>query len=265
MTEAKQMRIVAVSSIIANALTRHIFRPIGMDISFEAAMSDAARANPGLESFYRSSHLAILESLPDYKAFVVTRSVKAAVAEIISSVGCILTAENKQAFQDHAEDVCRTASRVWQAFQRYDERYEVDMDGERSCYEHASLWKPAREGAPCKTNGAAKTPSPAPVQNGQRAAERAEVKVPSASVVTSVWPLLKIVGTAGAVPRISGVALFTDQTKRVEEQIRRESRRASRGDGKQDDRKSSKRPASIGAFLQGSPKVAQEAVIRGGG
>ena len=251
-TEAKQMRIIAVNSRIATVLTRHIFRPVGMDNSFAVAVSNLARANPDMESFYRSSHLAVLESLPDYRLSIVTRTVKAAVAEIVSSVSCIVKAENKEEFRARLEDVCKRASEEWQAFQRYSERYEADMDGDKACYEHVPLWQPAKAQTP-KTNGTAKTPSLGPVQNVQKAAEQAEVKTPSAAIVTSVWPLLKVVGTAGADPEISGLALFSDQTRRVEEQVRRENRKASREESKQDDWKSSKRPVSLGAFLQGSP------------
>lgn len=253
-TEAKQVRIIAVNSIIARALTRHIFRPIGIDGGLATAVSNLAGTNPGMEAFYRSSHLAVLDSLPDYKLSVVNRAVKAAVTEILGSVSCILKDEKKEDFRAHLEDVCKTADREWQVYQRYQERYEVDMDGDKACYDHVPLWKPSSADAP-KSNGTAKMPSSGPVQNGQKT-EHTEVKTSSAAIVTSVWPLLKVVDITGAAPRISGLALFSDQTRRVEEQVRRENRKASREESKLEDRKSGKRPVSLGAILQSSPKIA---------
>ena len=252
--EAKQMRIIAVNSIIATALTRHIFQPIGIDRAFATAVSEMAHTNPDMEAFYRSSHLAVLDNLPGYRLSVVSRATKAAVADILTFVGCILNDDNKEKFQACIEDICKRADSEWQVYQRYGERYEVDMHGDKACYDHAPLWKPSKEDT-FRSNGTAKAPSPGPSQNGQKT-EYAEVKASSAAVVASVWPLLKVVGIAGIVPKISGLALFSDQTRRVEEQVRRENRKASREESKQEDRKSGKRPLSLGAYLQSSPKIA---------
>lgn len=248
--EAKQMRIIAVNSIIATALTQYIFRPIGMDSGFATAMSDLASTNPDKEAFYRSSHLDVLDSLPDYRLAIVNRAVRAAVADTVNSVRYILKDENREQFRVQVEDIYKMADREWRAFQRYEERYEVEMDGDKACYDHAPLWKPSKATTP-KSNGTAKMPSLGPVQNGQKM-EHVEVKTSSAAVVTSVWPLLRVVGIAGAVPSVSGLALFSDQTRCVEEQVKRENRKASREESKQDDRKSGKRPVSI---LQSSPRI----------
>lgn len=252
-TEAKQMRIIAASSIIAIALSRHVFRPVGMDSGLDRAVSELARTNPEMESFYRASHLAVLENLDEYRRPLTNMAIKRAVTEILSSVSQILPPARAQEFHVNLQDVCERAEREWQVFQRYEERYEVDMDGDKAYYDHAPLWKPSKENTP-KSNGAVKTPSVGPVQNGQRAAEHAEVKASSAAIIVSVWPLLKMVGPAGADLQISGLALFSDQTRRVEEQFKRESRKASREENKRDDGKHSKR-LSV-SILRGSPKIA---------
>lgn len=250
------MRIVGVGSAIASALTRHIFRPpVGIGGGFDVALSGLARADPDMESFYRSSHLAVLGKLSEYRASVFNRAVKTAVSEILTSVDRILPATKMQEFRVHLEDVCRIADEDWQAIQRYKERYEVDMDGDKRFYEHVPLWRPVGAESP-KTNGAAKTPPPGQASHGQKAERRspAEGGAKPVPIVTSVWPLLRVVGAAGTVRMISGWALFSDQTREAEEQVLRESRRAGREEGRRDEKKGGPRPISLGKFLPGSPK-----------
>lgn len=251
-SEAKQMRIIAVESTIAAILTRHVFQPVGLDTGFATALSHLAHTSPDKESFYRSSHLAVLDSLAEYRLTVANRAVNDAVAEILGSVSRVVPAARMQKFQDQLGKVCSEAYGAWQVFQQYGERYEVDMDGDVESYDPVPLWQSSPAETP-KTNEAGKTPSPGPVQNGKRA-ERAERVTPWTTLVTPVWPLLKVVSAGGAVPRMSGLALFPDQTRAAEEQVMRANRRASRGGGKKEERKSGSRPVSLGAILQSSPK-----------
>lgn len=251
------MRIVAVDSIIALALTQHIFRPVGMDNAFATAMTTLAHTNPDMEAFYRSSHLIVIDQLSGYTRSVVDQARKTAIKEIINSVTQILPAEKIRDFRIHLEDVCRVAEGEWQTFQRYTERYELDMAGDVHCYDPVPLWQPASTESP-KGNGAAKIPAKGQACNGQKV-ERplpSEGKGKSAVLVTSVWPLLRAVGTAGAVTTFSGWALFSDQTKEADEQVMRAKRQTSREEGKQEEKKSGSRPLSLGAFLPGSQKNA---------
>lgn len=250
---AKQMRIVAVTAIVASALTLHIFRPVGMDKALADATSELARTDPEKESFYRSSHLAVLESLQNYKLSVTNRAVTSAFSKIHDSVAWMLSEERSKEFRDRLDGVCRLANAKWQVFQTYRERYEVEMEGDRD-YEPVSLWQPPRGDARGANgvNGAATAPAPL---NGQKREHKKSAEEKPAVVVTPVWPLIKVVGLEGEDTRISGLALFSDQTRAAEEQIRRARRVSSREEGKQEEKKNgSSKPLSIGKFLPSSPK-----------
>lgn len=246
------MRTIAASTTIALALTRYIFRPIGLDDGCAEAMSRLARENPNMESFHRSAHLAAIDAQPDYRDTIIDRAVKAATADIIQSVGQILLAANIREFQSQLEGVCRTAQREWRVFQQYKERYEVDMAGDDRFYDSVPLWEPAEAASP-KTNGAANKSAQDAARNNQKTERTlpAKQKSKSAILVAYVWPLLKVVDASGYVPKLEGLALFSDQTKEAEEQIMRLNRQVNRKEGKQDEKM---RPISIRMFLPSPPK-----------
>ncbi|SPN99202.1 uncharacterized protein DNG_02239 [Cephalotrichum gorgonifer] len=253
--EAKQMRIIAVDTAIALALMEHIFWPVGIEREFSEALSDLACLSPDMESFHRSSYLAVIDKMEDYQNETVDRAVKAARKEILSSISQILPEAKTKDFGNRLEHVCKVAAREWRIFQQYKERYEVDTAAGENSYRPVPLWQPAAEASSPRTNGAARHPTSDDTRSNQ-SAERpspSRRKSKSSAVVTCVWPMLKVANTSSSVPNIPGLALVSYQTSEAEEQVRREKRRTSRGESKEDENTNISRPmAKIGKFLPGS-------------
>jgi len=254
--KAKQMRIVGVDSIIASALTRHIFRPIGRDDDFVAALSELAVSNPNMESFCRSSHFAVMEKLPRYRDSVIDKAVKAAVRDVIKGVSPILSDATIRQFRIDLEDTCRIAEQEWQVFQRYKKRYEVDMEGDKEFYFPVPLWQPSEGNDSREVNRSETKSAQDQAGNGQKGKQlpSTERRPDLGPIVTSVWPLLRVVEANGANPLFSGWALFWDQAKVAQEQVKKANREAARSVNKQDETKRSPRPLFHAAFSAGSPK-----------
>lgn len=105
------MRVVAVSPVITSAITHHILRSqFGIDGGFDDALFRLVSADPEMESFYRSFHLAVIGKPPEYRASVLSRAVNTAVTGM-TSVHQILPTTKTQEFRVELEDVCRIAGK----------------------------------------------------------------------------------------------------------------------------------------------------------
>jgi hypothetical protein len=256
LTEAKQMRIIAVQFIIAKALTRHIFCPAGRDDTFAKIASAVAAEKPDLESFHRSTYLMMIEHQPGYKDFMIERAVMEVTNEIMDRVSStMLSGERREQFRGDVENVCKDIAREWQGFQLCQEKYEADMSGDKDNYYPTPLWEGpanAKRHSP-KVNGAEKKPGQDNSGHSQRGKQQhpstsvGDAKVLQSTIVTAVWPSLRIPSVEG--PIYSGWALFADQAKDAQEQAMRSNRHSIRNGAKQDEQKSSPRAPSLGAFF----------------